>query len=462
MMEQNYQPFDFTNIRDLLTIVFKHKYKIFITFLVIFIGVTALALIMPRPYESKSVLLVKLGREFMNRPEVNGGSGFSVPPDTILRGEISILTSRDLISKVINTIGVEKLYPTTNKITAGTETPEQKAIKSFEENLSVTNVPGSSLIQVTFTHSDSYLAPRVVNTLVDAFKDKHLEVFSGNSTEFLENQQKAIEEKLKQSEGNLATFKQKHGVFSFDEQKTALIQQRSMLDTALKAAQNQMTEVDQKIAFIRSPKWMADTPQEMRSQLAALQQRERELSERYTDNSRAIQNVRQEIQLTKDAMGRNNEELRQIELGKAEGDLAVVKAKVENLKRQFSQVEGEVFALDARGRELQDLKREATQQEQSYDTYARKLQESLIMDDMDRHKMVAISVVEKATIPATPKKQKLDKHRMVAAGFLGGIAAGFALAFFLEFSASGMTTPYSAERRLGLPVMVAIAKKQSI
>jgi len=49
MMEQNYQPFDFTNIRDLLTIVFKHKYKIFITFLVIFIGVTALALIMPRP-----------------------------------------------------------------------------------------------------------------------------------------------------------------------------------------------------------------------------------------------------------------------------------------------------------------------------------------------------------------------------------------------------------------------------
>ena len=49
---------------------------------------------------------------------------------------------------------------------------------------------------------------------------------------------------------------------------------------------------------------------------------------------------------------------------------------------------------------------------------------------------------------------------MVAAGFFGGIAAGIALAFLLEVMASGMTTPYSAERRLGLPVMVAITNKE--
>ena len=49
---------------------------------------------------------------------------------------------------------------------------------------------------------------------------------------------------------------------------------------------------------------------------------------------------------------------------------------------------------------------------------------------------------------------------MVAAGFFGGIAAGIALAFLLEFMSPGMTTPMSAERRLGLPVMVAITKKE--
>jgi uncharacterized protein involved in exopolysaccharide biosynthesis len=51
--------FDLGNIRDLLAIVFKHKYKIIITFLVIFAGVTIFAFLIPRAYEAKSVLLVK-------------------------------------------------------------------------------------------------------------------------------------------------------------------------------------------------------------------------------------------------------------------------------------------------------------------------------------------------------------------------------------------------------------------
>jgi hypothetical protein len=37
---------------------------------------------------------------------------------------------------------------------------------------------------------------------------------------------------------------------------------------------------------------------------------------------------------------------------------------------------------------------------------------------------------------------------------------GIALAFFLEFMSHGMTTPMSAEKRLGLPVLVAITKKE--
>ena len=129
----------------------------------------------------------------------------------------------------------------------------------------------------------------------------------------------------------------------------------------------------------------------------------------YTENSRVVQNVRQEIQVARDSIKKNSEELRQIELGKAEGELTVIRARAESLKRQLSQVEGEISALDGRGRELQDLKRETAEQEQSYQTYTRKLEESLIMDDMERHKMMAISVVEKAAAPATLKKQKLDK-----------------------------------------------------
>ena len=74
--------------------------------------------------------------------------------------------------------------------------------------------------------------------------------------------------------------------------------------------------------------------------------------------------------------------------------------------------------------------------------------------------MVAISVIEKAAIPVSTKQQSLGKAQIITAGFFGGLIAGIALAFFLEFMASGMTTPYSAERRLGVPVMVAVVKKE--
>jgi len=459
-MEQQTQHLDLTNIRDLLTIVFKHKYKIVITALIIFLGATLYALSIPKVYEAKSVLLVKFGREFLQRPEAGAGTGFAVPPATIIRGEISILTSKDLISRVIQSVGIQYIYPFLYTKQPTNISIEQAAMRFFEENLSVTNTTDSSLLQVSFTHHDPYVAAKIVNTLVDTFKDKHLEVFSGNGTEFLENQQKVFQNRLKDSETNLANFKQRNRVFSFEEQTRNLIAQQNTLDTNLKAAQNQISELEQRISFVKSPNWTVDASPELRTQLAALHQREREYLEKYTENSRTMQNLRQEIQSAKESIKKNAEELRHIEITRAEGELSVVKARAESLKRQLGQVGDEIQTLNSHGRDLQDLKREAALQEENYQRYAKKLEESLIMEDMDKRKMVAISVVEKATPSILPKKQKLGKKEMVTVGFFGGIAAGIALAFFLEFMSPCMTTPMSAERRLGLPVMVAVTKKE--
>ncbi len=459
-MEQQTQHLDLTNIRDILTIIFKHKYKIVIAALLIFIGTTLFALSIPKTYEANSILLVKFGREFFQRPEGGAGTGLAIPPETIMRGEISILTSKDLINKVIQTVGIDNIYPGLRTAPKTNISPEQTATLFFEKSLRVANTPNSNLIQVSFTHPDPYIAARVVNTLVESFKDKHLEVFSGNGTEFLENQQKVFQNRLKESETNLANFKQRNRVFSFEEQTRNLIAQQSALDTNLKTAQNQISELEQKIAFIKGPNWTTDASPELRTQLAALQQREREYLEKYTENSRTMENLRREIQSAKESIKRNTEEQRHIELTRAEGELSVVKARAESLKKQLSQVGGEIQTLDSHARNLQDLKREATLQEENYQTYAKKLEESLIMEDMDKRKMVAVSVVEKATPSILPKQQKLDKKQMIAVGFFGGIAAGIALAFFLEFMSPCMTTPMSAERRLGLPVMVAVTKKE--
>jgi uncharacterized protein involved in exopolysaccharide biosynthesis/Mrp family chromosome partitioning ATPase len=449
-----------SSARDILTILFKYKYTILVIFLIISIGVTLYAFSLKRVYESQSVLLVKFGREFTPRPEVGGdtGRGFSVPPETIMRAEMSLLTSRDLIDTVVKLLGAEKIFPSLSKALPGSILSDDFAINLFRANLSVTNIQGSSMIQIAFTHPNPYIAANVVNTLVDAFKEKHLEVFSTDSTPFLKSQEKVFQERLKESETKLAGLKQKYGVFSFEEQKTALIAQRSTLDTNLKAAQSQVSELEQKVAMVRSPKWLAEVPPEIRAQLLALQQREREVMGKYVDGSVPVQNVRNEIEAVKESLKRQSEEIRQTEIHKAEGELSIAKARVDNLRRQLGQVEGVLQSLEARALELQEVKREAALQEQNYQTYAKKLEESQVRDDMERQKIVAITVVEKAMASSIPKQGRFSKRQLVPMGFFGGIAAGIALAFMLEFMAPGMTTPWSAERRLNLPVMAAIRR----
>ena len=458
MTENRHQPIDFTNIRDILSVIFKRKYTILAVFIIVFGSVLLWALLAPRVFEAKSILLVKLGREFMRTSEGTGSpQGLLIQPETIMKSEMSILTSKDLIQRVIDTVGLENIYAGSKKTD---EKAAQAVISSFEQDLSVSNVPNSGLIQVAFTHRDPATAAKVVNTLVDKFKDKHLDVFGGKTTAFLERQEKALQQRLKESENSLSDYKQKTKVFSYDEQKTQLITSLATLDGRLKVAQNEVTELEEKAAFIQSPRWTVDLPSETRTQMLNLQQKEQGLLEKYNENSRAVISARQEINALKESIRLNHEEARRVELGKIQGQLAAARARAGSIKAQMRATEGELNALDNNGRQFQALKREAAQLEQNQQIYARKLEESLIMDDMDRQKMVAVSIVQKATVPATPKKQKITRGAMVAGGFFGGIAAGIALAIVLELMTPGMPTPASAEKTLGVPVLVSVMRRE--
>lgn len=454
-VERDKRPFDFSNLRDPLTIIFKHKKKVLVVFMLIFIMSILLGFFILPIYEAKSTLLVKLGREFIQKPETGGG-GFSIP-DSIMKAEMNILQSQDAAERVVDTVGIYTIYPWLGKSSAGEFKVRQIAVRSLREQIMVSAYNG--IITISFAHPNPLIAAKTVNTLVDVLMEKHLQVFGVSSTEFLENQQKVYQDKLKESEQKLAQFKAKNQVFSPEDQKSALIEQRVELDSSLKAAQSQLSELQQKLVFIRGPKWLPDMATEMRAQLTSLQQREREALQKYNEGSKHVQNIRQEIQALKDTYKNNTSELREVEAGKVEGEMSVVKARQDSLRYQLQQVDSEIRSVDSRGQELQTMKRDAAQQEQNYQIYAKKLEDSRIMDDMDRRKMVAISVIEKATTPLFPKKPKLGRRRLIAGGLTGGALSGIALAFLLELLSPAMTTPMSAERRLGLHVMVAVARK---
>jgi len=95
---------DTAGIRDILTVLFKHKQKIVITFLAVVVVITIGTFLITPTYEAKSSLLVKFGREYLYTPEVGEGrpTPLAISSEELLNSEVQILMNHDLIEKVID------------------------------------------------------------------------------------------------------------------------------------------------------------------------------------------------------------------------------------------------------------------------------------------------------------------------------------------------------------------------
>jgi uncharacterized protein involved in exopolysaccharide biosynthesis len=402
-----------SSLRDLLTLLFKHKKKILIIFFAIVAAVTIGSLLLPPTYEAKSSLMVKFGREYIYHPEVDKkfldtGPLLLLHQEEIINSEIQILTSRDLSEKVVTTLKVENIYPNLAKNSPKMITPLEAA-KQFEQDLSVEGIKKSNVIQITFRHKNPHIAAKAVNLLVDFFKEKHIQVYSDSKYSFFEQQLSSYEKKLKESQDNLEAFKQKYHVFSLEEQRTLLLKQRMDLDTALKISQNQVKELQKKILFLKS-----------------------------------------QMETVSENMER--------EVINAQAELSSQGVKSAGLRGQIAQLDKEIKTLDLRENELQNLKREISGNERNYKTYLEKLEEARISEDLNRQKMTSISMIQPAEVPVKPVKPQ--KALNIVLGVILGAVLGFGIALFAEFMTQGLSTPESTERRLGLPVLTTIENKE--
>ena len=458
MHQENANNF-FGDILKFLTIFFKYKWMIVPIFLIISIVGVVMIKRMPTLYEAKASILVKLGHESWYRPETQGGPQRAMSAEEALNNEIKILTNQDLIKNVVATIGVGNIYPQLVKVgSPPSNRTLEVAAMMFADYLSAIPIKTSNIIEVSFKHKDPVIAARTLNALIEQFKDKHIDVYSDPKSPFLEEQTSNFSEKMKQVEDNLQSFKQRNQVYSLDEQRSALLQQRIALDTLLKTTQTQMQEIEQKIAFVKSSRWSTEAILETRTRLRTAQQKERELMERYTENSRIVQNIRREIQALEESVAGPLEDARRIELSKLEGELGALKAKADGLHRQVGQISGEVRALDSREKEYTNLKRDLITQEGNYKTYLGKYEESRIVDDMNKRKLSNVSVIQNATVPIKPAENKKRQYAMFTV--ILALGAAFGLAYLREHVPQRLTTPLAAEKHLGLPVMVTIALKK--
>ncbi len=481
------------SIRNFLTVIFRNKKRIIVIFLAIVLIVTAVSFILPPTYEAKSALLVKFGREYIYHSEMGNEQDDRNPQPIIgeeetINSEINIIKSLDLIAKVINKIKIKNIYPELLNPPSWADdiglsakmTPLQAAVIKFEKNLKIEPVTKSNVIDVSFRHKDPRVAAEAVNLLVNFYKMKHLQIYSGLQSSFLERQRFFYEQKLKKAEDDLEAFKQKNGVYSLDEQRTLLLKQGIDLDTELKKTQNHIDELKRRLFSRKAQmKELAKDKNlytqteldriivEAKGKLLNLRLREQQLLQRYKPDNPLIVSTRKEIAITADFLKQQGQNITnkvktgspvyqevQTDAFKTEADLTSQRARKRILILQLGRVHDEVRNLDLTGKELENLELNKSIYTRDYRTYADKVEEARISDDMNRRKMANVSVIEEAAIPAKPVRP--NKVINIFVGIVLGAVSGIGYAFLSDHYSQALSTPESTEGKLGLPVLAII------
>src|SRR5262245_54584347 len=98
--------------RELLAVVARSKLTISIVFVLVTGAVTFGTLRTPSVYDAEASLMVRIGREYVYRPEVGRSETARMPTlSEMVNSEVEILSSRDLAEQVVRQIGVPILYP---------------------------------------------------------------------------------------------------------------------------------------------------------------------------------------------------------------------------------------------------------------------------------------------------------------------------------------------------------------
>ncbi len=480
------------NLRAVLTLLFKHKAKIVVTFLTTVLIVAVGTLLAPETYETNASLMVKAGREYSYQSEVGGqGPPIYYTSEQLVNSEIEILTSPDLIERVVTTLGVQEIYPGLAGSRPSDPGPVRAAVEEFRRQFTAKAVKNSNVVELFFRHQNPRMAARALNLLIDLFKAKHLEVLSTPRSSFLKEQFSYYERNLHEAEEKLKKFQQEHRVFSLREQRTLLLEQRRELDTTFKVTQNEIEQLQQKVKSFENEKTtvardvpLARDPEQhqvvdqARADLLALQLKEQDLLGGYkkknliSDDNYLLVKVRKEIELVQNFLAEQERRVNRIvrteknavyqqlesHLIQGRAELSALHGKSTSLAQQLKEVDDEIQTIANTEKELDHFKREVAVNEKNYQTYAAKLEEARILEDMDRQKMSNIGVINAAFVP-TESVGNLRLTKLLLAVLLGA-ALGLGVALFSENLSQGLSTPQRAERIMKLPVIATIPHKE--
>lgn len=438
------------SMRDIYYVMFRHKGKAILVFLVVMALTGAYAFLPPDLYESQAKLLVRVGQESVLDRTGNDGLITSVRPSerSEISTEVDILSSQDLMERVVEDIGLEAFLGPAGlalvaEDTLGTAKTEIRAqlAKRVVRGLRVSPQQAGNIIYVAYRSQSPTLAQRLVSVLMDRYLDKHLEVHRGpGSQDFFAGQIRQVRAELTSAQERLAKLSNQTGIVSVEEQRRATVarigslrQESEGTVSARSASEAKMRAMRQRLAELPETVVLSRTTQ---NRLTLGREEPTGATE-----TRGVNVARQQMESA---------------LLAEETTYSSLIARHEALERQQREAEAELGSLNNHAAQFGELEQEVQILEGKYRKYSENLEQARVDRTLETERISNVSVLQAASQPTEPVPR--ERARKLSVGLLMALVGAVGLAFVSEFADHSIKRPEDVESKLDLRTLASIPR----
>lgn len=474
------------SLGDIYYVIFRHKWKL-LTCIAISVGAAlTVQRLVTTPFQSEAKLFVRyvIADKSIN-PAASDAAAKS--PDqrgeTIMNSETEILTSSDLSRAVAEAIGPEKILA---KLGGGNDLITAAAV--VHSGLSVSAAQNSSVIHLSFKHPDAEIVQPVLREIAERYLKLHLETHTsaGILGDALSQETDQLRARLATTEDELRKALGKAGVVSIEDARQTYSTQSLSIRRELYEAEAELAqrtaafeELNKRMPATSSAPTDAEAPipleilEEYRSatnQWDLLKKMEQELLTQFTPQNSRVAEVHAQLTEAEDrrkALQAKYPRLIQITPTETHGPLPdalngvalstqimALKAKVNVYNSQLNALRSDAARLDQMEGIITELRRKKELEEASYRTYAASLEQARINETLGNGRVSNIVQIQK---PSPPFSDNSKAKKLVGLVLCGGLIAGFAWVFALEFYFDNtLKRPIDVERAIPAPLLLSI------
>jgi capsular exopolysaccharide synthesis family protein len=355
-----------------------------------------------------------------------------------------------------------------SELSADQISPEQaRKLEPFEDalrdNLTITPIERTSLVEIHFVHTDPEIAANVVNTLARVFRENDIltETEGSNKAgDVLAKQIIELQARIQANEQKRLNYKQEKSLPLGDKQGQDFVALRlSTYSTQLQAAEAERKNADAAYTSALTTsktagKWAVpevlknDNIQKMRARINELEEKKAALLVTYTEEWPEVKKVEEQIAQIKVQLDKAPDEV----ISGLKNNYESAKKKEEGLRvdynREYSQANQQSIAATG----LTDIDQAIENDRQNLNLYMQRANEL----NVTRYADVAgnVSMVEEARTPRSPIGPARARNIIIA--LLLSLGVGIGLAFLLDYLDDTLKSVEDVDRHLHLPTLALI------